>query len=170
MVDRSHKRTLQPAALAAVCVVLALLVLTLASVASAQDATATPQPTSAFDFNIEATFQAGPTATFNPQLLASLTGVNGRATNSAVAIRSGPGLDNRRIGALKQGAWIDITGWNGWEEGRSCTPTFENDLDMWVEVRFGTRTGWIARCVLEIYGTVTDLPLVSASGERTLQR
>lgn len=170
MPNTVHKRNLQPITLAAVCVVLALLALTLASVVSAQDATVTPQPTSEFDFNIEATFQAGPTATFNPQLLASLTGVNGRATNAAVAIRSGPGLENRRIGALKQGAWIDITGWNGWEDGRTCSPTFENDLDMWVEVRFGERTGWIARCVLEIYGTVTDLPLVSASGERTLQR
>lgn len=170
MSNPSRRPSFQPAALIAAFSVLVLLALALTATVTAQDVTETPQPTSEFDFNIQPTFQAGPTATFNPQLLPSLTGVNGRATNSAVAIRSGPGLENRRIGALKQGAWIDITGWNGWEEGRTCSPTFENDLDMWVEVKFGDRTGWIARCVLEIRGTVTDLPLVSASGERTLQR
>lgn len=170
MAAGSRKRHAQPAALAAALLICGLLALALATAATAQDATATPQPTSEFSFDIAPTFQAGPTATFNPQLLSSLTGVNGRATNSAVAVRSGPGLENRRIGALKQGAWIDITGWNGWEAGRTCSPTFENDLDMWVEVRLNDRTGWIARCVLEIYGEVTDLPLVSANGERTLQR
>ncbi len=170
MPNTSRKHKLQPTVMAAVLAVLALLVLTFAATVTAQDVTVTPQPTSEFSFDIAPTFQAGPTATFNPQLLASLTGVNGRATNSAVAIRSAPGLENRRIGALKQGAWIDITGWNGWEEGRTCSPTFENDLDMWVEVKFGSSTGWIARCVLEIYGTVTDLPIVAASGERILQR
>ena len=170
MLNTSRKRNAQPAALAAMLLICGLLALALATAATAQDATATPQPTSEFDIDFGQFVQQEPTATFNPQLLPSLTGVNGRATNSAVAVRSGPGLENRRIGALKQGAWIDITAWNGWEAGRTCSPAFENDLDMWVEVRLNDRTGWIARCVLEIYGEVTDLPLVSASGERTLQR
>lgn len=170
MAAGSRKRNTQPAALAAALLICGLLALGLATAVTAQDATATPLPTSEFDVDFGQFVQSGPTATFNPQLLPSLTGVNGRATNSAVAVRSGPGLENRRIGALKQGAWIDITGWNGWEDGRICSPNFENDLDMWVEVRLNDRTGWIARCVLEIYGEVTDLPLVSANGERTLQR
>src|SRR5687768_11022981 len=120
MSNPSHQRNSKPAAFIAAFIVLILFALALTATVTAQDTTETPQPTSEFDFNIEATFQAGPTATFNPQLLPSLTGVNGRSTISAVAIRSGPGLENRRIGALKQGAWIDITGWNGWEEGRTC--------------------------------------------------
>lgn len=100
----------------------------------------------------------------------SLTGVNGRADRGPVAIRSGPGLSFPRVGRVSSGRSIDIIGWNGWERGRGCTPDFENDLDMWVQVQFGTGTGWVARCVLTITGRLTDLPLITASGERILQR
>ncbi|GEM_PF-1152605 len=102
----------------------------------------------------------------------SLTGVGGKAETSPVAIRTGPGLEFRRIGRLAQGAWINITGWNGWEAGRTCTPDFESDLDMWVEVLTfpAEQRGWIARCVLNIIGDVTALPLVNAAGDRILQR
>lgn len=100
----------------------------------------------------------------------SLTGVNGRADRAPVAIRSGPGLEFPRIGRLAQGRSIDIIGWNGWEAGRECTVNFEDDLDMWVQVPFAGRIGWIARCTLTITGRLTDLPLITASGERILQR
>jgi hypothetical protein len=145
---------------------LVMLALMLATTATAQD---TPQPTSEFDLNLPPTF-ASPTETLNPQMLDSLTGVNGQAVNSAVHIRSGPGRNFASIGSLRQGRWIDIIGWNGWEDGRECSAVFESDLDMWVQVQFGERVGWIARCVLDIRGKLTDLPVVSESGERALQR
>lgn len=143
----------------------------------AQDGDPTPQatvqPTSEFDFVIPPTF-APPTGTLDPSQLPSLSGVGGQAANANVAIRSGAGLDYPRIGYLRHERWIDIVGWNGWEgaeEGRTCSPDFEGDLDMWVQVQFGDgRRGWIARCVLNIRGDVTKLPIVTASGERILQR
>lgn len=113
----------------------------------AQDATPTVQPTSQFDFNLAPTPVFG-TATPLP----SLTGVGGRAVNAAVAIRSGPGLEYPRIGALARGRSIDIIGYNGYDLNRPCSPNFEADLDMWVMVRWRERTGWMARCALEIRG------------------
>ena len=100
----------------------------------------------------------------------SLTGVGGRADRGPVAIRSGPGLEYPRIGRLGTGRLIDIVGWNGWERGRDCTPDFQNDLDMWVQVQVGETRGWVARCVLTITGRLTDLPIITASGDRILQR
>lgn len=128
-----------------------------------------PQPTSEFSLNLAPT-AASPTETLNPQMLNTLTGVNGQAATAAVNIRSGPGLGYRSIGALRQGRWIDIVGWNGWEDGRECSSVFEADLDMWVQVQVGDRRGWIARCVLDIRGSLTDLPVVTEAGERVLQR
>ena len=98
--------------------------------------------------------------TLNPQMLPSLTGVNGQAANASVNIRSGPGTHYPPIGSLAQDGWIDIVGWNGWEEGRICSSEFKHDLDMWVQVQVGERRGWVARCVLDIRGNITDLPIV----------
>jgi hypothetical protein len=135
--------------------VLALLfVFALITATSAQDATPegtiepTQRPTSEFDFNLAPTLPPSGTATPLP----SLTGVGGRAVNGAVAIRSGPGLEYPRIGALARGRSIDIIGYNGYDLNRGCSPNFEADLDMWVMVRFRERTGWMARCALEIRG------------------
>ena len=170
MPDHSQTRTVHAAALSAAFGLVLLLALALTATAAAQDATATPQPTSEFSFNIEPTFQAQADATLDPQMLPSLTGVGARPLSSNVSIRSGPGLEFRRISFLKQDRWIDIVGWNGWEAGRECSPQFEDDLDMWVQVPVGSGYGWIARCVLDIRGIVTDLPLVTERGERILQR
>lgn len=157
-----------PAALA--LVLLALLVLMLASTVTAQNGD-TPEPTSEFGLNLPSTFQAPlPDETLNPQMLPSLTGVNGQALNGAVSIRSGPGTRYSRIGGLQAMGWIDIIGWNGWRVGRTCSPNFAADLDMWVQVRRGEQIGWIARCALDIRGRVTDLPVVTAAGQRSLQR
>jgi uncharacterized protein YgiM (DUF1202 family) len=144
-----------------------LLVLSLTTTVAAQGTQ--PQPTSEFSLNLAPT-SAAPTETLNPQMLDSLTGVNGQAVNSDVHIRSGPGKGYRSIGSVRQGRWIDIVGWNGWEEGRICSSVFEADLDMWVQVQFGERRGWVARCVLDIRGRLTDLPVVTDAGERVLQR
>jgi uncharacterized protein YgiM (DUF1202 family) len=165
-----HMLKLSPQALSVIvvfCFMAMMLALMLTTTVAAQGTQ--PEPTSEFNLNLPPT-AAAPTETLNPQMLDSLTGVNGQAANADVNIRSGPGLSYRAIGGLRQGRWIDIVGWNGWEEGRVCSSAFEADLDMWVQVQFGERRGWIARCVLDIRGRLTDLPVVNASGERVLQR
>jgi hypothetical protein len=135
-----------------------------APLTSAQNAPPTATPLFGDTFGL-------PTPTFGPTPIPiSLTGVNGRAERAPVAIRSGPGVQFPRIGRVSQGRSIDIIGWNGWQAGRECGVTLEDDLDMWVQVQFGARAGWIARCVLTITGRLTDLPLITASGERLLQR
>jgi hypothetical protein len=161
-------QTFVPIALA--LVLLLMLALMLAATVTAQEGDE-PEPTSEFGLNIPSTFQAPlPDETLNPQMLPSLTGVNGQAVNGAVSIRSGPGTSYPRIGGLQSFGWIDIIGWNGWRLGRTCSPTFTADLDMWVQVRRGEQIGWVARCALDIRGIVTDLPVVTAAGQRTLQR
>ena len=178
MSDRSRKLSSQSFVLiAALAFVFILLVLSMTAV-TAQDSsgTGTPgleftaQPTSEFDLNLLPTF-APPTGTVDPNDLPSLSGVGGQAVNANVAIRSGPGREFPRISYLKKDGWIDIVGWNGWKDGRICTTDFEGDLDMWVQVQFGSgQRGWIARCVLDIRGRLTLLPIVTADGERILQR
>ncbi len=130
------------------CIIL-LSALSLFTAASAQDAvpTATPRPTSAFEFNLAPTVNYG-----SPTPLPSFSGVGGTAVNGAVAVRSGPGLEYSRIGALAAGRSIDIIGYNGYDLSRSCSPDFEADLDMWVMVRYRGSSGWMARCTLEIRG------------------
>lgn len=167
MPKRTSKLSPQSSALIIVCFMLMMVALMLTTTVTAQDTQ--PQPTSEFSLNLPPTIGA-PTETLNPQMLDSLTGVNGQAVNAPVVIRSGPGKGYSPIGSLRQGRWIDILGWNGWEEGRICSATFEADLDMWVQVQFGERRGWIARCVLDIRGRLTDLPVVTETGARVLQR
>ncbi len=144
--------------------VLLALLLVFAPLTVAQDAQPTATPLFGDSFGLPT-----PTPLETP-IPISLTGVNGRADRGAVAIRSGPGLQFPRIGRVSAGKSIDIVGWNGWERDRDCTVNFEDDLDMWVQVQFGETRGWIARCVLTITGRLTDLPLITATGERILQR
>jgi hypothetical protein len=168
MPDRSHQPNALPAVVIALALMLMLLLLAMmTTVVTAQD-TPTQEPTSEFDLNGLQIPTSN--ATFNPQDLPSLTGVNGHAVNASVAIRSGPGLGYPRISFLRKDGWIDIVGWNGWKEGRECSATFNDDLDMWVQVQVGERRGWIARCVLDIKGRISNLPIVSVTGERDLQR
>lgn len=102
----------------------------------------------------------------------SLTGVGGKAERAPVAVRSGPGLEYPRIARVPQNGWIHITGWSGWDLDRTCVGEFAATLDMWVEVQthLTEQRGWVARCVLTIVGDVYSLPIVSASGERDMQR
>ncbi len=167
MSDRKHFPH-SAGVIAAFGFVFLMLALVLANSVTAQDG-GTPEPTSAFDLNLAPTF-AGPTQTINPQMLPSLTGVNGQAVSASVIIRSGPGTQYPPIGSLAQDGWIDIVGWNGWQAGRICSSVFKHDLDMWVQVQVGERRGWVARCVLDIRGNIANLPIVTASGERILQR
>jgi hypothetical protein len=169
MPDRSRQPNALPAALIALAFIVLLLLAMMTTAVTAQDGAATEEPTSEFDLNFQPTF-AFATATFDPNSLISLTGVNGHAVNASVIIRSGPGIGYARIGSLRKDGWIDIIGWNGWKDGRDCSAVFSDDLDMWVQVQFGERRGWVARCILTITGKITNLPIVSASGERDLQR
>ncbi|MDZ4765346.1 MAG: SH3 domain-containing protein [Chloroflexota bacterium] len=89
----------------------------------------------------------------------ALSGVWGIAGGQPVAIRSGPSTTFARVGVLRAGRSIDITGTNGFSMARPCTIYFENDLDMWVEVRFGEQVGWMARCALTIRGDLSKLPV-----------
>jgi hypothetical protein len=101
----------------------------------------------------------GPSALLGtPTFLPSLSGVGGTAGEVGVSIRSGPGLEYRVIGLLRPGRSIDITGTNGFDAARTCSPNFEADLDMWVEVRFRETVGWMARCALTIRGDLSKLP------------
>ena len=136
---------------------LMLLVFALSTAIWAQDPTAEPptatlaptlEPTSEFSFELRPTIAPITTGTALP----SFSGVGGTAVNAPVSIRSGPGLEYARIGALAQGRSIDIIGYNGYDLSRSCSPDFESDLDMWVMVRYRERIGWMARCALEIRG------------------
>ncbi len=171
MPDRSRQPNALPAVVIALAFGLVLLVLALmTTTVTAQDGSeATQAPTSEFDLNLQPTF-AFATATFDANSLSSLTGVNGRAVNGSVTIRSGPGIGYARVSYLRKDGWIDIVGWNGWKDGRACSSTFNDDLDMWAQVQFGERHGWIARCVLTITGKISNLPIVSVTGERDLQR
>jgi uncharacterized protein YraI len=172
MPDRSYPRTaLLPLVIALGLIGLLLMLSLTTSVTAQSGGTPTPVPTTALDaeLNLPATV-AFATATLDPSSLPSLTGVGGEAVNADVIIHSGPGLVYRSIGYLPKGQWIDIVGWNGWEVGRECSPVFRNDLDMWVQVQYGAARGWIARCTLDIRGKLTQLPIVTASGERILQR
>ncbi len=175
MPDRSPQPTRKPAAIVVglALLLVVLIVLVLATSVTAQDDPLgfTPQPTSEFDLNLAPTFGAPQSVpTVDPQMLPSLTGVGGQAVNASVIIRSGPGVSYRPISSLKKDGWIDIVGWNGWEDDRTCVGDFKSTLDMWVQVQFGERRGWIARCVLDIRGQLTKLPIVTASGERILQQ
>jgi len=85
---RSPKLSPQSSVLIALLCFFALLSGLALTTVTAQDTT--PQPTSEFDFNVQPTFPA-PVETINPQMLPSLSGVNGQAASAAVSIRSGRG-------------------------------------------------------------------------------
>ena len=121
MPDHSHQPYALPAVAIVIVAILLLLILsTMTATVTAQD-TPTQEPTSEFSLNLPPTY-AGPTATTDPNNLISLSGVGGQAVSANVAIRSGPGLDYRRISYLRaRQRWIDIVGWNGWDTKRTCT-------------------------------------------------
>lgn len=133
-------------------ILITLLLLALASGALAQN---DPQPTAAPTVQLQGASAPRGTPTYLP----SLSGVGGTAGDIGVSIRSGPGLDFRVIGVLRPGRSIDITGTNGFDAERACSPNFEADLDMWVEVRFRETVGWMARCALTIRGDLSKLPV-----------
>lgn len=129
-------------------VIMGLMVIMAASVmAQETPITATAAPTSP------------PRGTVTPQDLPSLSGVGGTPILSNVRIRVEPNLEARQMGILRFGKFIDIVGTNGFDPERGCSATFEDDLDMWVQVVFREQRGWVARCTLTIYGDMRPLPI-----------
>lgn len=92
----------------------------------------------------------------------SLSGVGATPLYEAVRIRSGPGLLYPGIGSLRAGGWIDVVGYNGYDLSRTCSPTFAADLDMWIQVVYRGKRGWIARCTVRVVGNLSRLPIVGA--------
>lgn len=153
---QSEKRRLLALVVSSLCLTLLFTVigltvgagLTLIAAAQAETLEPTQRPTSEFDFNIQPTRPPFGTETPPP----SLTGVNGRAVNGPVAVRSGPGLNFPRIGAVPLNGRVDIIGYNGYNLDRPCSANFAADLDMWVMVLYRGQPGWMARCALQITG------------------
>ena len=100
-------------------------------------------------------FTLAPEATLDPSLV-FVTPLQ----NSVVNVRRGPGIGNRVRGVLRTGRYLEAIGTNGFDVDRTCSDTLSNDLDMWIQVSFNEGEAWVARCVVEVSGDVSTLPVV----------
>lgn len=128
-----------------------ILSLSMGLLATAQSTAVPPLPTSSFLVTlapVDPRLTISGTATPIP----SLSGVSVSPLIRDVSIRQGPGLEYDRIGVLRYTTSLDVTGYNGYDLGRTCDGEFEKTLDMWIEVRFAERYGWVARCTVRITG------------------
>lgn len=92
-----------------------------------------------------------------PGLPAFVSGVGATPLTSNVNIRSGPDTSFPVIHRLLVGQSIDVVGTNGFDTERTCVGNFGATLDMWVQVQFGERRGWLARCTVRITGDLSRL-------------
>jgi hypothetical protein len=123
----------------------ALVLLAFASVTAAQQSTPLPP-----------VVDTVPTpSSLGPPLY--LSGVGATPLSENVNIRLGPGLDYPIINRLEFGDSIDVVGHNGYDMTRDCDEPFLTTLDMWIQVQFQERRGWIARCVVDVVGDVSRL-------------
>lgn len=144
--------------------VLALLVFSLTFVAFAfaqegtQEASPTPEVesgTPAATATVRPDFELQPEATLDP----SMVFVTPLQDNAVVNIRRGPGLRNGVRGILRPSRYLEAIATNGFDPERTCSTTLSNDLDMWIQVRFNEGEAWVARCVVEVLGDVSNLPI-----------
>ena len=133
-------------------VVLLALTFSLTAMAFAQEATqeATQEPLPSPDFALEAESTLDPSMVFVTPL----------QSNTVVNIRRGPGLQNRVRGILRPSRYLEAVGYNGFDLDRECSADLANDLDMWMQVRFNEGEAWVARCVVETFGDLSNLPIV----------
>lgn len=125
---------------------IAFLIALLTVPALAQGVLPTPLPT------------AAPSATTGDSLpRGTLSGVGATPIRMNANIRSGPGLAYRTIGRLEMGKTLDVVGHNGYDMDRSCAEPFMTTLDMWIQVLYRGRRGWIARCTVVVSGDVSRL-------------
>lgn len=82
--------------------------------------------------------------------------------NSAVNVRSGPGLAYLLRGVLPLRGSLVATGRNGFDPARGCVGS-RADLEMWLRVQFYELEGWVNRCVVRVSGDVAALPVVEPS-------
>jgi uncharacterized protein YraI len=78
--------------------------------------------------------------------------------NSAANIRTGDGLEYSTRGTY-YGGDLAVTGRNDFDASRVCVGD-GTDFDMWLRVdHFGVE-GWIARCVVNVSGDLSTVPVV----------
>lgn len=83
-------------------------------------------------------------------------------TTTATNVRSGPGLQFEVRGVAQPGVDYAVNARNNFSTGRFCVNGLSG-LDMWLRVEFNGFEGWIARCAVQISGSVDSLPVAEAS-------
>ncbi len=78
----------------------------------------------------------------------------------AVNIRTGPGLKYAVRGVLHQS--LSATGRNDFDISRRCLGN-NTDLDMWIRVDHNGIEGWVARCAVQVEGSLNQLSVVTAA-------
>jgi hypothetical protein len=133
--------------------VLLITSLVLVAVVSAQEATPEATPAPRPDFTLE------PDATLDP----SLVYVTPLQDTTVVNVRRGPGLQFPVRGLLRPNRYLEAIGTNGFDVERPCSESLQNDLDMWIMVVFNEGEAWVARCVVEVEGDLSLLPVMVAA-------
>ena len=83
-------------------------------------------------------------------------------TTTTTNVRSGPGLEFAVRGVAFPGAEYAVSARNNFSTGRFCVSGLAG-LDMWLRVEYNGFEGWIARCTVQISGSVDALPVANAS-------
>lgn len=130
------------------------LTLSFTALVFAQETTpeTTQEPLPSPDFTLD------PEATLDP----SMVFVTPLQSDTVVNVRRGPGIGNRVRGVLRPSRYLEAIGYNGFDLDRNCSENLQNDLDMWIQVRFNEGEAWVARCVVEVLGDLSNLPVVAA--------
>ena len=140
-----------------------ILILATAALAQQPAQTETPQPTAEPTINFGVSTPTPiphgipPAPKIGSLLPRFLSGVGATPLNGNVSIRLGPGLTYPRVGVLRVGKSIDVVGTNGYDQSRSCLVDFRATLDMWIQVQFDERRGWISRCAVDVTGDMSQL-------------
>src|SRR5262245_45190857 len=82
---------------------------------------------------------------------------------TSVNIRAGAGTEYVVRAVLNNGFSVMATGRSNFDPNISCDEYPNNgNSDQWLRVMHGELEGWVNRCVVEITGDVTGLPVVDA--------
>jgi len=142
-------------------IVLAFLVFTIgfAAITFAQSETPTTTPIPIPGFTVEPESTLDPSGVF----------VTPFEDNVVVNIRRGPGVRFTVRGLLRTNRFLEAIGYNGFDLDRPCTENLQNDIDMWIQVRYNTGEAWVARCVVTVEGDLSELPVVEAEATATAE-
>jgi ABC-type branched-subunit amino acid transport system substrate-binding protein len=89
----------------------------------------------------------GPIPTATPQATATPQGVVATITRAVQNVRSGPSTDYPIIGQLQQNEQVQVIGANG-------------DFT-WVVIQFRGQQGWLSAPILELFGDLNTLPIIT---------